>query len=59
MNTANEPVEKMAEFAESYLKLNTENQNYVLGVLQTLMFAQNTMKVGTQKVGITASRLRP
>lgn len=51
MNDANKPVERMAEFATSYLKLNKENQNYVLGVLQTLMYAQNTMKVDTKKAG--------
>lgn len=51
MNNADKPVEEMAKFAESYLKLNTENQNYILGILQTLMFAQNTMKADTQKVG--------
>lgn len=51
MKNADKPVEKMTEFAESYLKLNAENQNYVLGVLQTLTFAQNTMKGETQKAG--------
>ena len=51
MKEANKPVEKMAEFAELYLKLNMENQNYVLGVAQTLMFAQHTIKVDEQKAG--------
>ena len=49
MKYVDKPIEKMAEFAELYLKLNMENQNYVLGVAQTLMFAQNTMKADTQK----------
>lgn len=53
MKDAEKPVEmaEFAEFAELYLNLNVENQKYALCVAQTLMFAQNTIRVDTQKVG--------
>lgn len=42
---------KEKEFTEIYSKLNSENQNYANCVLQTLTFAQNTIKADTQKAG--------
>ena len=44
--------ERAKNFTQTYSKLDNENQNYMLGILQTLMFAQNTIKDGnlnTQK----------
>jgi len=44
--------ERTKDFTQVYAKLDNENQNYVLGILQTLMFAQSTIKAGnlyTQK----------
>lgn len=44
--------ERTRDFAQAYAKLDNENQNYVLGILQTLIFAQSTIKtsnLNTQK----------
>ena len=42
---------KEEDFTRLYSELNSENQNYANCVLQTLIFAQNTVKDEKQQVG--------